>query len=288
MTRGIPLPKYGNQYGTEELREILVRLLAPDGCPWDRVQTHESLRKNMIEEAYEAVDAIDSGRPERMADELGDVLLQVFFHAALAERDHEFTLNDITDNLCRKLISRHSHVFGEDTAASPDDVLSVWEKNKNKEKGHTKAAQTLADVPEGLPALMRADKLQKRAAKVGFDWPDASGALDKIFEELREVSEAMTEAELPTEAKIHPETNPEAYSKVEEEVGDLLFATVNYARLIGIDPELALTTANRKFVRRFAAVEQMADESGRELTQMSLADMDVLWDKVKEKERENR
>lgn len=275
------------KYELEDVMAILKRLLEPDGCPWDRVQTHKTLRRNMIEEAYEAVDAIDANSPERLKDELGDVLLQVFFHASLAERDEEFTLSDISDNLSRKLISRHSHVFGSDHADSPDAVMSVWEKNKRREKGHVSATETLMDVPEGLPALMRAEKLQKRAGKVGFDWPDAAGAQQKISEELSEIEQALAGHNLPKYDKIDCEASPAAYSDIEEEVGDLLFAVVNYARLLGIDPEIALSRSNRKFIRRFSAVESEATAAGNRLADMSLAEMDALWDKVKEQEKMN-
>lgn len=276
------------QYGTEDLLAVIRRLMAPDGCPWDRVQTHESLRRNLVEEAYETVDAIDSGIPGRIMDELGDVLLQVVFHAAIAERSEEFTFLDVTDNLSRKLISRHSHVFGSDEADSPDAVISVWDKNKMLEKGQTSFSETLADVPEGLPALMRSEKLQKRAAKAGFDWPDASGALEKIREEAGEVEEALRRSGKPLFGKLHAEKDPEVYSEVEAEIGDLLFAAVNYARLLGIDPEIALNRSNRKFIRRFTRVEDLAAIHGRRLEEMELDEMDELWNAVKADERKEK
>lgn len=272
-------------YLTEDLQTILRRLLAPDGCPWDRVQTHESLRKNMIEESYEAVDAIDSGITARIIDELGDVLLQVALHSAIAERDREFTFEDVTNNISRKLISRHSHVFGSDVADSPDAVISVWDQNKMIEKGQQSFAETLLDVPSGFSALMRADKLQKRAAKAGFDWPDAEGALLKIEEELKEIRDALQENNKPLYSKLHAESEPAVYQQVEDEMGDFLFAAVNYTRLLGIDPEVALNRSNQKFVRRFCAVEELAKEAGKGLQDMNLEEMDVLWDKVKAKEK---
>jgi len=273
------------QYTIEDFIAVIRRLLAPDGCPWDRVQTHASLRQNLIEEAYETVDAIDSGHTDRIKDELGDVLLQVVFHAALAERDGEFTFTDITDNISRKLISRHSHVFGSDEADSPDAVISVWDKNKMREKGHSTFAQTLTDVPSGLPALMRGEKLQKRAAKAGFDWPDAQGALEKVKEEMLEIEEALSRNGRPLYKKLHAESDFEVYDEVESEVGDLLFAAVNYARLLGIDPETALNRTNAKFVRRFGAVEVLAAADGKNLANMTLEEMDQLWDLVKAKEK---
>lgn len=272
-------------YTIEDLCSVLRRLLAPDGCPWDRAQTHESLRRNMIEEAYEAVDAIDSGIPERMKDELGDVLLQVTLHSAMAERDKEFTFTDVTDNISRKLISRHTHVFGKDEADSVDDVISVWDKNKMIEKGHTSFSQTLKDLPPGLPALMRADKLQKRAAKAGFDWPDAQGALAKVTEELAEIEDALCANGKPLYGRLGAETERSVYEQVESEIGDLFFAAVNYARLLGIDPEVALNRSNQKFIRRFHGVETLASGAGKTLDGMSLEEMDLLWDAVKEEER---
>jgi len=272
-------------YTIEDFLSILARLLAPDGCPWDRAQTHESLRRNMIEEAYEAVDAIDSGRPERMKDELGDVLLQVALHSAMAERDGEFTFTDVTDNISRKLISRHTHVFGKDEADSPEAVITVWDKNKMAEKGHTSFLQTLTDIPTGLPALMRADKLQKRAAKAGFDWPDAQGALAKVEEELAEIEDALVGNGKPLFGRLNSEKDPAVYRQVESEIGDFLFAAVNYARLLGIDPEVALSRSNEKFVRRFAGVEGLAADMDKTLDKMSLAEMDLLWDAVKAEEK---
>ena len=272
-------------YTIDDFLSILRRLLAPDGCPWDRAQTHESLRKNMIEEAYEAVDAIDTGIPARIKDELGDVLLQVALHSVMAERDGEFTFTDVADNISRKLISRHTHVFGKDNAADADAVISVWDRNKMIEKGHTSFSQTLADVPAGLPALMRADKLQKRAAKAGFDWPDAQGALEKVAEELGEIEQALSENGKALYGRLSAENEQAVYEQVEAETGDFLFAAVNYARLLGIDPEVALNRSNQKFIRRFSAVEILASQSGKELNGMSLPEMDRLWDAVKEEEK---
>ena len=276
------------KYTIEDLIAVVRRLFAPDGCPWDRAQTHDSLRRNLPEEAYEAVDAIDSGRSERIADELGDVLLQVLMHSAIAERDGEFLFDDVTDNLSRKLISRHSHVFGTDTADSPDAVLTVWDKNKMREKGHASFSETLTDVPAGLPALMRADKLQKRAAKAGFDWPDAAGAREKINEELAEVEDVLLKNGKPLYEKLSAEKDAAVHREAEAEVGDLLFACVNYARLLGIDPEIALNRTNAKFIRRFTGVEGLAQKDGRKLDEMSLEEMDLLWDQVKKTEKSER
>ncbi len=273
-------------YSCEDLLAILRRLIGPDGCPWDKVQTHLTLRSNMIEEAYEAVDAIEKENLALLTEELGDVLLQVAFHAILAERDNEFTFDSITDQLCRKLIFRHSHVFGSDQADTPDAVLSVWEKNKQKEKGHTNHSQTLMDVPKGFPSLLRAEKIQKRAAKANFDWPDARGARDKITEELEEISCALSENQLPPYAKVSADEHPDAHNRVEGEIGDLLFSVVNYARLLGVNPEVALNRTNQKFITRFSQIEKMAQDQSKDLSSMSLDEMDELWNETKRWEQQ--
>lgn len=274
------------KFNSGDLRAIMERLLGPGGCPWDRAQTHESIRKNLIEEAYETVDAIDTGDPDRIKDELGDVLLQVYFHAAMAEHDGSFSLDDVADNICRKLISRHSHIFGSDHADSPEAVLSVWEKNKMLEKNQSTFSQTLLDVPAGLPALMKSEKLQRRAAKAGFDWPDAGCAREKIAEELGEVEqELISDGELSYK-KVDSETEPERFSRLESEIGDLFFAAVNYSRLLGVDPEVALNRANGRFTRRFSRMEDEAKRRGTELADLSLEALDGLWEHVKERERQ--
>lgn len=272
------------KFTSEDLRLIMERLLGPGGCPWDQAQTHESIRKNLIEEAYETVDAIDSGDPDRVKDELGDVLLQVYFHSAMAERDGEFSLDDVADNVCRKLISRHSHIFGKDHADSPEAVLSVWEKNKMLEKNQSTFSQTLLDVPAGLPALMRSEKLQRRAAKSGFDWPDAGGARDIIDEELGEVERELLLDGKPSYKKVDSDMEPERFSRMESEIGDLFFAAVNYARLLGVDPEVALNRANGRFTRRFIMMEEEAQRRDLEFDILSLEEMDRLWEYVKERE----
>lgn len=276
----------GDTYSFEDLLGILRRLMGPNGCPWDKVQTHMTLRANMIEEAYEAVDAIDKADLGLLKEELGDVLLQVAFHTIIAERDQEFTLADITDQLCRKLIFRHSHVFGSDQADTPDAVLSVWEKNKRTEKGHTTRSQTLMDVPEGFPSLLRAEKIQNRAAKANFDWPDARGAREKIDEELEEIASSLSENHLPAYAKVIVEDHPDAHRMVEGEIGDLLFAAVNYARLLGVNPEVALNRTNHKFIARFSQMEEMARTLGKDFSSMKQDEMDVLWNETKRQEKE--
>jgi tetrapyrrole methylase family protein/MazG family protein len=253
-----------SRFGYDQLNKIVRRLRAPDGCPWDRKQTHESLCANVVEEAYEVVDAIERGDMASLYDELGDLLLQVALHAEIARQHGEFTSDDVTSAICRKLLTRHPHVFGEAKAATPDEVLTLWEQAKKVEKDLTTQAQGMRAVTKGLPALMRAEKVQKKAAAVGFDWSSAAQALSKVFEEAGEVRDALAAAQ-----------------GVEEEVGDLLFAAVNVARLAKLAPELALQRAVDKFLRRFEAVEGAILADGRRMEDMTLAEMDVYWDAEK-------
>ncbi|MCE9520776.1 MAG: nucleoside triphosphate pyrophosphohydrolase [Verrucomicrobia bacterium] len=248
-----------------ELRAVMHRLRAPGGCPWDAEQTHESLIPHLIEEAYEVAEAARSGDMAHLKDELGDLLLQPVFHAEIASERGGFTLDDIARNITEKLIRRHPHVFGDATVAGSADVLKQWEEIKRAEKGGGKQ-QLLHGVSKALPALMRAQKLQRKAAKVGFDWPDAAPVLDKIREEAEEITEAMAQMD---------------QAAIEEEVGDLLFSVVNLARKLGVDAEVALSGANEKFTSRFHKLEERVESQGRKLDGMSLAEMDVVWDEVK-------
>lgn len=267
-----------DRYSFEELLAIMSFLRSPDGCPWDREQTHQSIKSSVVEEAWETVDAIESGRPERIKDELGDVLLQVVFHAQMAKEAEHFDMDDVIANLSRKLISRHTHLFGDDDASTPEEVLLTWEENKQKEKGLRSETETLREVPSSLPALARAYKVQKKAANCGFDWPDVTGALKKVGEEYEEVKEVILKDDLTARSEI-------SKRELEEEAGDLLFAIVNTLRHLKVDPEIALRHATEKFIRRFARVEKAAEGEGRKLKGMSLEEMDALWDKAKEKER---
>ena len=233
-------------------------------CPWDGEQTHESLRKYLIEEAYEAVGAIDEDDMDHLADELGDVLLQIAFHSDIAQEVGEFTISDVTTAIVRKLIYRHAHIFGNVHCDTADEVSQSWEQLKKVEKGLTTQASVLADVSQGLPALMRAAKVQKKAANVGFDWDNAIDALPKIHEETDEVL-----AEL------------EAGRDPSEELGDLLFSCVNVARLAGLEPELLLKSATEKFIRRFTAMESLIISDEKSLEGLTLAEMDVYWNRVK-------
>lgn len=253
------------QYTVEDLRRIVALLRAPGGCPWDGAQTHESIRRNFIEEAYEVAEAIDEQSPAHLKEELGDVLLQVVFHASLEEDAGRFDLDDVADGICKKLIFRHPHVFGEVSVSGTGEVLSNWEELKRKEKGQATNTDALEAVARSLPALWRAEKVQKKAKKAGFDWPDVSGALDKLSEELEELKTAVAEG-----------------TNVEEELGDLLFSAVNVSRFVKVDTEEALNGATDKFIGRFRKVEEEAARQGRALEGMSLAELDKLWEHAKE------
>lgn len=253
-------------YTFSDLVDIIARLRGEGGCPWDAEQTHESIKKNLIEEAYEATEAIDSGKGEVMADELGDLLLQIVFHAQIGKEDGEFTIDDVTNAVSEKMIRRHPHVFADTTVENSDEVLVNWEKIKKQEKGQKTATESMLSVSKYLPALMRAGKVQEKAAKVGFDWERAEDALLKVREETEELSEALGE-----------KTN------IEEEIGDLLFAAVNTARLCGVDAEEALTGATSKFIKRFTFMEENAHKQGKKLDTMTINEMDELWNMSKMK-----
>ncbi|MBE7558786.1 nucleoside triphosphate pyrophosphohydrolase [bacterium] len=242
----------------------MAALRGPGGCPWDREQTHESLKKYLIEEAYEAVDAIDDGDPKVLAEELGDVLLQVVFHAQMGSEAGRFDIGTVLDAINGKMLSRHPHVFGQDKLETAEAVLRRWEDAKNEEKAHRKSI--LEDIPSSLPALMKAHLIQDRVRRVGFDWENVEQVFDKLEEELAEFRQAIREGE-----KTH----------VREELGDLLFALVNVARFIGEEPEVALQRTNHKFMRRFAYVEQKIRERGLSLEQAGLALMDQYWEEAK-------
>lgn len=233
-------------------------------CPWDGEQTHESLRKYLLEEAYEAVGAIDEDDMDHLADELGDVLLQIAFHADIAQEVGEFSINDVTSAIVSKLIYRHAHIFGSVHCDTADEVAKSWEQLKKAEKGLTSQASVLADVSQGLPALMRAAKVQKKAANVGFDWDNALEALPKVHEEADEVLAELQSGRDPG-----------------EELGDLLFSCVNVARLAGQESEMLLKAATEKFIRRFTAMEKLIISDEKSLEGLTLAEMDVYWNRVK-------
>ncbi len=255
-----------SRYALEDLLRIMELLRAPGGCPWDRAQTHASIRRNMLEEAYEAAEAIDQDDPEHLKEELGDVLLQVVFHARMAEEAGRFTFDDVVDGVCKKLLFRHPHVFGAVDAGDPEKALASWEAQKREEKEQKTAGDALDAVARSLPALMRAEKLQDKARKAGFDWEGVRPALDKLSEELSELEAAVAEG-----------------SNVEEELGDLLFAAVKVGRFQGLDSELALHAACEKFIRRFRRVEALAQAP---LDRLDVPALEALWCRAKEEETE--
>jgi len=251
-------------YTVEDLRDIIALLRSDKGCPWDREQTHESIRRNFLEETYEACEAIDTGDRDLLREELGDVLTQVIFHARIEEEAGHFNLDDVADATCKKLISRHPHIFGGTTAENSEEVMLAWDELKRREKQHKTITQAMDAVAKSLPATWRAEKIQDKAKKVGFDWSDAQCALDKLREETDELADAIKQQ-----------------SNIEEELGDLLFSAINVARLLDLDPEDALHKATNKFIRRFAYLEQRSIEQGRDLEHMSLDEMEALYQEGK-------
>lgn len=259
-------PPAADLAGIDQLVDIIAKLRSPGGCPWDREQTHASLRAGLIEEAYEVVEAINSGDDANLREELGDLLLQSVFHAQIATEEGRFNFDDVARAISEKLIRRHPHVFGADRCADSAEVLRKWDDIKRAEKGAKANASALDGISNGLPALMRAEKVQKKAARVGFDWSEAAPVVAKIREEL---------------AEVEVEVAAGANGKIEEEIGDLLFSVVNLARKLKIDGETALQRATDKFATRFRAVEALARERGITLEGKSLAELDLLWDEVK-------
>lgn len=253
-------------YTINDLIDIMKRLRADDGCPWDRVQTHQSIKRSMIEEAYEAIEALDNNDDKMFANELGDILMQVVFHARIAEERGAFNFNDVVNEICTKLIERHTHVFGDDKAGNETEALDAWEKNKKKEKGLKNYSDALADVPKNFPALIRAEKVQKKAKSAGFDWENVDGAIDKVYEEIDEVKSVM---------------NSDSKDKISEEFGDLLFSVVNVGRFLNVDPETSLTDATNKFINRFIEMEKLAEGKNKKLDELSLCELDDLWEEIK-------
>lgn len=248
----------------ESFHEIVAHLRAPDGCPWDREQTHLSLRTNLLEESYEALEAIDAGDFDSMREEFGDLLLQIVLHAQIASEEGRFTMTDVVQGIHDKIVRRHPHVFGDVEVDGVKDVLTNWEKLKEKERGKKKEEKGLLDgVPLSLPALTQAQEYQDRAARVGFDWPEIEGVLDKVREEIEEIKAAQN------------------LEEVTGELGDLFFVLVNLARWRKVDAESALREANLKFKKRFGFVEQVAKKQGRSLSDMTLEEMDALWNEAK-------
>ncbi|MEN3331964.1 MAG: nucleoside triphosphate diphosphatase [Blastocatellia bacterium] len=260
-----------------ELVKLIARLRAPGGCPWDREQTHESLKPMLLEEAYEVIEAIDEGKDDEFTGELGDLLLQVVFHSDIAAEAERFTIADVIERVAAKMIRRHPHVFGEDTASTSGEVLRNWEAIKATElaaKGKAADEGSMLDsVSTKLPAVMEAFQMTTKVSRVDFDWPDVASVLEKFDEEVAELKEAVS-----SPAPDHQE--------IAGEVGDLLFVAVNVARLLGIDPESALKASNRKFRRRFRYIEDRLREQGRQPADSNHIEMDGLWDEAKAKEKD--
>lgn len=255
------------RFDFSDLVEIMMALRAEGGCEWDRAQTHESIRINLIEEAYELVDAIDKGSREMMLEEAGDVLLQAVFHTQIALDGGEFGYSDMLTALCRKLLDRHTHIFGSNHAENAEQALGFWTEAKKKEKKYSSDADAMSRVPRCLPALLFAEKVQKIASRSGYDWKDAASAAEKVKEELGELLSAGKDERL-------------------EEAGDLLFAAVNAVRLSGVEPETALRAAADKFERRFAAAEKLAAKDGKKLSDHTAAELDEIWNAVKKTEKD--
>lgn len=266
----VPRLKEEKRYGIEKLREIMRQLRDKEnGCPWDLKQTHQTLKMSLIEEAYEVVDAIERDDIDDLIEELGDLLLQVVFHTQLGEEEGFLEFSEVTDGICRKLIRRHPHVFKSKTGKDVEEVLKKWDEIKKEEKSETTVAESMERIPVFFPSLMKAFKIQEKAAKVGFDWDDIKDVRKKVIEEFDEIVDAESFGNI---------------QYIEEELGDLLFAVVNWARFLKVEPEEALSKACKKFLKRFKKVEDKAMKMGKKLEEMSLEEMDMLWEKAKEEE----
>ena len=255
-----------DKYNIDDLVAIIKVLRAPGGCPWDREQTHESIKKNFIEETYEVVEAINKQSTDMLREELGDVLLQIVLHSEMESENGNFSFDDVVNDIVQKLVVRHPHVFGEVVANNTAEALNSWDAVKLKTKGQKNQTESMLSVPRELPALMRAQEIQHKAAKIGFDWDNVGGAVDKLYEEIDELKTAMEQGKR---------------FDIEDEFGDVLFSCVNIARFIDVDSEEALTASTDKFMSRFSLVEQMASEQGIDMKSSSIEELDRLWDKAK-------
>ena len=275
----------------EKLVALQTQLRAPGGCPWDREQTHESLRKYLVEETYEVLDAMEAGDARDFVSELGDLLLQVVFHSVLAEEAGRFTITDVIESIHSKMVRRHPHVFGDAKATTSAEVLKNWEQLKAGERaaegkagrGKVGDESILAGVSRSLPAALEADQLTRRAAKIGFDWDDVEGIFAKIEEEKREILSAIGARKNSARSQQSLRSGDAAHARIEEEAGDLLFAAVNVARFLGVDPEIALKKTNRKFKERITWMETAARRQGQRLADLPRARMEELWDESKSK-----
>ncbi len=255
-----------DRYDIDDLIQLVTVLRAPGGCPWDREQTHQSIKKNFIEETYEVVEAINKNDAESLKEELGDILLQVALHAEMERERGSFDFNDVANDICQKLVIRHPHVFGDVVANNEKEALDSWDAIKLKTKGMKKQSESMLKVPREFPALMRAQKIQSKAAKASFDWSSVDGAFLKLFEEINELKDALEKG---------------SRSSVEDEFGDVLFSCVNIARFIDVDSEEALTFATDKFMNRYVSVEKLAEEKGVDMKNSSIDELDALWDEAK-------
>lgn len=251
----------------EKLIDIMSALRGEKGCPWDKEQTRDSLKPFLVEETYEVLESIDEGNPEKIKEELGDLLFQIIFHCRIAEERKEFDLSDVVRNVSEKMIGRHPHVFGETTYETSEEVLKQWEERK-REEGKSRES-ILEGIPRELPSLLRAHRIQARASRVGFDWKQVDDVVEKLDEEIGEFREALKRKDR---------------QEIEDELGDVFFALVNISRFVGVNPEDALRKTISKFISRFRYIEMKAAESGRRLSGMSLEEMDALWDEAKGKE----
>ena len=259
--------KFKDKYEFNDLVEIMKLLRSPGGCPWDIEQTHASIKRDFIEETYEAIEAINKNDKELLCEELGDVLLQVVFHAEIERSAGSFDINDVCDGICKKLIERHPHVFGSVTVNDAGEVLDNWDTIKRKSKNQKTQGESMMKVPLELPALMIAEKLQKKARKAGFDWSEADGAFEALESEIKELKEARLSG---------------SALQIEEELGDVLFSAVNVARFLDVEPEEALTKSNNKFLERYLIVEKLASERNVDMKSSSIDELDKLWDEAKQ------
>ena len=253
----------------ESLVEVIATLRGENGCPWDREQTHSSLKSTLIEETYETVEAIDSGNPDKLKEELGDLLLNLMLQAQIAAESQDFDIYDVIETLTEKLIRRHPHVFADVQVDNAEDVVKNWEAIKRQEAGYEDRKSVLDGIPNALPSLLRGQKIQKRAARVGFDWNDISDVIAKVDEELEEVKESLNN------------NDPKA---VEMEIGDLLFAVVNLCRFVDLQAEETLRKSNRKFINRFKRMETELEKQGKTIDDQTLAELDEIWEQVKKDE----
>lgn len=257
---------FKEKYGIDDLLKIMKILRSDEGCPWDREQNHQSIKSSLIEETYEVVEAINKNDASLLCEELGDVLLQVVFHSQLSDEEGDFDFSDVADGVCKKMVERHPHVFGNVSVKDSDEVLVNWEEIKSRSKNRKSTMDKINSIPRELPALMRSAKVQQKAAKAGFDWENADGAFDKVREEAAELEEAFAGKDS---------------EHISEELGDLLFSVVNVSRFVGCDAEESLTQATDKFIKRYETVAKLAAQQGVDMTSASIEELDKLWDQAK-------